>query len=63
MSQNSDKLANTEVTFDQNELLKQAGIGLDDIEIPQDEVSPVADELSDLGKKVLFWVTINSSVI
>ena len=54
MSQNSDKLANTEVTFDQNELLKQAGIGLDDIEIPQDEVSPVADALSDLGKKVLF---------
>ena len=54
MSQNSDKLSITEVTFDQNELLKQAGIGLDDIEIPQDEVSPVADALNDLGRKFPF---------
>ena len=52
MSQNSDKLTITEVTFDQNELLQQAGIGLDDIEIPQDEVSPVAEALNDLGMRI-----------
>ena len=53
MSQKSRQMSVPEVTFDQNELLDQAGVGLDDLELPQDEISPITEALDDLGNILL----------